>query len=76
MRGYGRGTVLVVPFSPLALMTAVLPGLYIALRALERWRRRARMPGLCACCGYDLRATPGRCPECGTRAISRVAAGG
>jgi hypothetical protein len=49
-----------------ALLFGVLP-ITNALRTFRR--RRLIVSGSCRHCGYDLRATPDRCPECG-RAVT------
>ena len=56
---------LLIPYWAVASILLVLPGRQ-ALVCLRRWRRP--LPGCCPRCGYDLRATPDRCPECGTAA--------
>jgi len=53
----------VAPVWPAAVALAVLP--VIRMLRTGRRRRRARS-GCCPTCGYDLRATPEQCPECGS----------
>lgn len=61
-----------IPFWLPLLFGAATP-LWVATRVWQR-RRRAGL-GLCPGCGYDLRATPDRCPECGTTVTRRPLGG-
>jgi hypothetical protein len=62
-----------VPHWALLLLAALPPvfGFGVITRAVRRGRRKR---GLCANCGYDLRASADRCPECGTPKPREVAA--
>ena len=53
------------PFWTVALALAILPVSSVIFNLIRRRRERRRNPKACIQCGYDLRATPDRCPECG-----------
>jgi hypothetical protein len=62
--------VVALPHWSLVLSTALLPA-FVGGRRYRGARRLRR--GLCPACGYDRRATPDRCPECGAPAPARAA---
>jgi hypothetical protein len=57
----------IMPHWIVATACAVPPLAWLALVVPKRIRQRRRTRlGLCLGCGYDLRESPGRCPECGS----------
>ena len=61
---FGKSRWIAFPYLTPLVPCAALPAIMLG----RAWRRRKRLRGgLCARCGYDLRASQGRCPECGAR---------
>jgi hypothetical protein len=70
-----------LPLPPAAVYGLAVPYWFVSLllgaglvRSAARWRRvrqtdRRTAAGQCPACGYDLRFSPDRCPECGTAAV-------
>ena len=58
-----RHRLIIIPYWCPAAAFALAPAVWVVC-----WRRRRRQhrAGLCPRCGYDLRASKERCPECGT----------
>lgn len=52
----------IVPYWALASATGFVPALWVPYAVRRIYRRRR---GSCVGCGYDLRASTDRCPECG-----------
>src|SRR5258706_8630348 len=65
-RDASRERVVLFPLWAIAALLAIAPSFWLV--GVYRRQRLAvirRRQGKCAACGYDLRASPQRCPECG-----------
>jgi predicted amidophosphoribosyltransferase len=63
---------IVLPYWLTLLIGAAAPAWWLFGSHRRRAARRV-VAGCCPACGYDLRASPDRCPECGRAASPSVA---
>lgn len=61
----GRGFDVGAPVPLVLLLTGTLPVAWGRRWWLYRQQAKRRTAGQCLLCGYDLRGSPDRCPECG-----------
>jgi hypothetical protein len=57
-----------IPHWVFLILLLILPALQCHRILANNRRRRRIRDGRCVHCGYDIRATPDRCPECGAEA--------
>jgi hypothetical protein len=63
---YGKLGIVIIPTWFVLLSTGAIPAAWCSLFLRNREPERRKRLNLCLTCGYDLRATPNQCPECGT----------
>jgi hypothetical protein len=68
--------VITIPWWQPALLLGLYPAASLCVFSVRRYRywvrERRRKNGLCPACGYDLRGSTDRCPECGMAIGQRV----